>query len=115
MVASSCLYTLGRQQRPPTPAFITPPSRPRTHPPHPTHTFRPCPLQIDWRVLQEDQRERWLGLVEAAFEELDLDRDGVLSIDEIVSSMRNKLPPAEVRAGGGPCGGGGVVWCWGSE
>ncbi|GAB4814982.1 hypothetical protein N2152v2_002028 [Parachlorella kessleri] len=52
--------------------------------------------QIDWRVLQEDQRERWLALVKAAFEELDLDRDGLLSIDEIVSSMRNKLPPAEV-------------------
>ncbi len=53
-------------------------------------------VQIAWRALQEDQRERGLALVKAAFEELDTDGDGVLSIQEIMSSLRNKLPPGEV-------------------
>lgn len=43
-----------------------------------------------------------------AFAELDTDGDGVLSIEEIVSSLRNKLPPAEVSLSG--CQG---VWGWG--
>lgn len=53
--------------------------------------------QIDWAVLQSNQAERWLSLARSAFAELDTDGDGHLSMEEIVASLRTKLPPAEVE------------------
>lgn len=33
-----------------------------------------------------------------AFTKLDVDKDGVLCVDEIIAALRTKLPPTEIRA-----------------
>lgn len=53
--------------------------------------------QIDWRVLQQSQTERWLQCACAAFSTLDMDGDGFISGDEMVAMLRNKLPAEEVE------------------
>lgn len=53
--------------------------------------------QIDWRVLQQSQTERWLKCVRRAFMDLDTDGDGIISSDDMVAMLRNKLPKAEVE------------------
>ena len=52
--------------------------------------------QIDWGALQRD-RERWLARVKRAFDEFDVDHDGVCGWDEIVACLRAKLPLTEAR------------------
>lgn len=52
--------------------------------------------QIDWRVMQQSQTERWLKCVKQAFMDLDIDGDGIISGEEMVALLRNKLPGAEV-------------------
>ncbi|PSC73235.1 Pkinase-domain-containing [Micractinium conductrix] len=54
--------------------------------------------QIDWRVMQQSQTERWLKCVRSAFQDLDTDGDGIISSGEMVAMLRNKLPQAEVEA-----------------
>ncbi|EFN52073.1 hypothetical protein CHLNCDRAFT_32668 [Chlorella variabilis] len=54
--------------------------------------------QIDWRVLQQGHTERWLKCVQRAFQDLDLDGDGIISSREMVTSLCNKLPKDEVEA-----------------
>ncbi|GBF90915.1 calcium-dependent kinase [Raphidocelis subcapitata] len=71
--------------------------------------------QVDWRWLQTNDVDAWLDIAARAFRSLDRDRDGVLSLDEIVASMRAKLPDDELadalaqvmaEAGGGARDGG---------
>ncbi|KAI7841033.1 hypothetical protein COHA_005261 [Chlorella ohadii] len=52
--------------------------------------------QIDWRVLQQSQTERWLKCARRAFAELDLDGDGRISVDEMIAMLRHRLPKEEV-------------------
>ena len=54
--------------------------------------------QIDWSVLQTNQTERWLDLARRAFRELDTDKDGVLSSEDLMALLRHKLPPAQIEA-----------------
>jgi len=54
--------------------------------------------QIDWSVLQTNQTERWLELARRAFSELDTDKDGVLSSEDLMALLRHKLPPAQIEA-----------------
>jgi hypothetical protein len=47
--------------------------------------------QIDWRYMQRHQKERWLALARRAFDTLDADADGCVSVDEMLHAL-------EVRA-----------------
>ena len=53
--------------------------------------------QIDWKALQENQTERWLRCARRAFADLDSDKDGLVSTEDMVALLRHKLPPAEVE------------------
>lgn len=53
--------------------------------------------QMDWKALQENQTERWLRCARRAFADLDTDRDGLVSTEDMVALLRHKLPPAEVE------------------
>lgn len=53
--------------------------------------------QIDWGALQESQTERWLRCARRAFADLDADKDGVVSTEDMIALLRHKLPPAEVE------------------
>jgi calcium-dependent protein kinase len=53
--------------------------------------------QIDWRSMQKNNTERWLSYARKAFSELDTDKDGVLSSEDMMALLRHKLPPAEVE------------------
>ena len=53
--------------------------------------------QMDWKALQESQTERWLRCARRAFADLDADRDGVVSVEDMVALLRHKLPPSEVE------------------
>jgi calcium-dependent protein kinase len=53
--------------------------------------------QIDWKYLQQNNTEKWLKYVYQVFSELDADKDGVLSAEEIMALLRRKLPPSEVE------------------
>lgn len=48
--------------------------------------------QIDWEHLRETHKDTWLECVKNAFESMDKDQDGALSIEDIMSSIREKLP-----------------------
>jgi calcium-dependent protein kinase len=64
--------------------------------------------QIDWRALQRGGggggggggvlRDEWLDVAARAFRALDTDGDGVLRAEDIVASLRVKLPEDELRA-----------------
>lgn len=53
--------------------------------------------QIDWRVLQRNNAQRWVERARRVFSALDEDGDGVLSSAEIANLLASKLPPAEVE------------------
>lgn len=53
--------------------------------------------QIDWRVLQRNNAQRWVERARRVFSALDEDGDGVLSSAEITNLLASKLPPAEVE------------------
>ena len=53
--------------------------------------------QIDWRVLQRNNAQRWVERARRVFSALDEDGDGVLSSAEIPNLLASKLPPAEVE------------------
>jgi calcium-dependent protein kinase len=53
--------------------------------------------QIDWAALQRRDVGAWIDIAQRAFSRLDTDRDGVISPDEIVASLRAKLPEDELR------------------
>jgi hypothetical protein len=46
-------------------------------------------------------RDEWLGCLRAAFEGLDRDGDGRLSVAEIMKALSDKLPEEEVGCRGG--------------
>jgi hypothetical protein len=52
---------------------------------------------LDWRLLQEQHLDDWLEIAKTTFEHLDQDCDGVISVDELVNCLRQKVPEAEVR------------------
>lgn len=54
--------------------------------------------QMDWRAVQENQTERWLRCARRAFADLDSDKDGLVSTDDMMALLRHKLPPSEVEA-----------------
>ena len=54
--------------------------------------------QIDWRHLQQADVAAWLEIARRAFGRLDADADGVISADDIVASLRAKLPEDELAA-----------------
>lgn len=53
--------------------------------------------QMDWKALQENQTERWLRCARRAFADLDSDKDGLVSTEDMVALLRHKLPPGEVE------------------
>lgn len=53
--------------------------------------------QIDWRYLQQNRVSDWLEIAHRAFASLDKDSDGRLAVEEIISSLKAKLPPDELR------------------
>lgn len=59
--------------------------------------FQFAASQMDWKALQENQTERWLRCARRAFADLDADKDGVVSVEDMVALLRHKLPPSEVE------------------
>lgn len=53
--------------------------------------------QIDWRYLQQNRVEDWLTIAHRAFASLDTDSDGCLSVQDIMASLKAKLPSDELR------------------
>jgi Ca2+-binding EF-hand superfamily protein len=53
--------------------------------------------QIDWRYLQQNRMSDWLNIAQHAFASLDKDCDGVLDLNDIIASLKAKLPPDELR------------------
>lgn len=52
--------------------------------------------QMDWGALQRSNRDLWLECARRAFADLDSNADGWVTAQELVSSLRKKLPEAEV-------------------
>lgn len=52
--------------------------------------------QIDWGAMQRSNRDLWLECAQRAFSDLDENADGHLSVQQLVTSLRRKLPSAEV-------------------
>jgi hypothetical protein len=44
--------------------------------------------QIDWRYMQRHQKERWLAIARRAFDALDVDADGVVSVDGMLDVLQ---------------------------
>ena len=53
--------------------------------------------QLDWVDFQVNHREEWMRCLKATFEDLDKDKDGVISTAEIMKVLADKLPEGEVR------------------
>jgi calcium-dependent protein kinase len=53
--------------------------------------------QIDWRHLQQNHMDTWLDIARRAFAALDLNSDGLLHVDDIMGSLKAKLPQDELR------------------
>jgi len=52
--------------------------------------------QMDWGLMQRNNRDLWLECAKRAFADLDVNSDGRLSSQELVASLRKKLPAEEV-------------------
>jgi serine/threonine protein kinase/Ca2+-binding EF-hand superfamily protein len=52
--------------------------------------------QMDWGLMQRNNRDLWLECAKRAFADLDVNSDGRLSAQELVASLRDKLPAEEV-------------------
>lgn len=52
--------------------------------------------QMDWGLMQRNNRDLWLECAKGAFADLDVNSDGRLTAQELVASLRNKLPAEEV-------------------
>jgi calcium-dependent protein kinase len=52
--------------------------------------------QMDWGFMQRNNRDLWLECAKRAFADLDANSDGRLSAQDLVASLRNKLPAEEV-------------------
>lgn len=44
--------------------------------------------QIDWRYMQRHQKERWLALARRAFDNIDIDGNGAISMSEMLDAMK---------------------------
>lgn len=53
--------------------------------------------QIDWRHLQQNHVDTWLAIAHHAFAALDRNSDGLLHVEEIMGSLKAKLPQDELR------------------
>jgi Ca2+-binding EF-hand superfamily protein len=53
--------------------------------------------QIDWKVFQRNNAQRWIERARHVFAALDEDGDGVLSSAEIANLLASKLPPGEIE------------------
>jgi Ca2+-binding EF-hand superfamily protein len=54
--------------------------------------------QMDWHHLQQNNMQEWLEIARTAFAALDKDQDGFLRTEEIINSIRAKLPGDELMA-----------------
>ena len=52
--------------------------------------------QMDWGAMQRSNRDLWLECARRAFADLDINSDGKLSSQDLVASLRAKLPADEV-------------------
>jgi serine/threonine protein kinase/Ca2+-binding EF-hand superfamily protein len=52
--------------------------------------------QMDWGLMQRSNRDLWLECAKRAFADLDVNSDGRLTSQDLVASLRNKLPAEEV-------------------
>ncbi|WPT18299.1 Calcium-dependent protein kinase 2 [Picochlorum sp. SENEW3] len=52
--------------------------------------------QMDWRAIQSNT-EQWLSYARKVFADLDKDKDGILSAEDMAALLRHKLPPSEVE------------------
>lgn len=53
--------------------------------------------QMDWRHVQRNHRDEWLGMARRAFESIDTDADGVLDVEDLLAHLRKQLPAEEVQ------------------
>eukprot|EP00879_Flechtneria_rotunda_P000430 GHRR01000524.1.p1 GENE.GHRR01000524.1~~GHRR01000524.1.p1 ORF type:complete len:787 (+),score=270.20 GHRR01000524.1:160-2520(+) len=53
--------------------------------------------QIDWRYVQQNHAADWLEIASRAFASLDKDSDGRLTVQDIIISLRAKLPSDELQ------------------
>lgn len=53
--------------------------------------------QIDWRYLQQNRVSDWLDIAHRAFASLDKDKDGILTVGDVLASLKAKLSPHELR------------------
>lgn len=53
--------------------------------------------QVDWRAVQQSHGDVWAAAVRHCFAALDTDGDGLIRCDDIAATLRDKLPPAELR------------------
>lgn len=51
---------------------------------------------IDWNDFSTRCRDQWLSLLRRQFEGLDLNRDGRVSVDDMIETLRGKLSPQEL-------------------
>jgi hypothetical protein len=50
--------------------------------------------QIDWRYMQRFQKERWLALARRAFDTIDVNQSGSVSLEDMIQAMQVCLPLA---------------------
>jgi hypothetical protein len=70
--------------------------------------------QIDWRYMQQYQKERWLVLARRAFNNIDADADGCVTVGEIVHALEDRIPSDALYdlfygSAGGTIGGAGTA------
>lgn len=53
--------------------------------------------QIDWRYLQRYQKQRWLELTRRAFDNIDGDADGKVSVEELMRALEDRIPADELN------------------
>ena len=53
--------------------------------------------QMDWKALQTTNSDKWLKYARKAFADLDTDKDGIISSEDIVALLRHKLQPSEIE------------------
>ena len=53
--------------------------------------------QLDWRDLQSNNKDLWIECARRAFEDLDSRSAGHITVENIVSSLRDKLPEEEIN------------------
>lgn len=53
---------------------------------------------MDWRVMQQTFSDQWLALSRHTFEAMDENHDGLIGVEDLIASLKRKLPGEEVAA-----------------